>query len=788
MPSRPSLLLLTFACAWLLGTASALAASATFGGISVDGSVAVFSTKEQMVSGDTDQELDVFVRAFDAGLGEYVTRQVSLGPTGGNDALSSQYSGISADGSEVFFSTREPMVPGDLDRKEDIYVRELVENRTVLASAGDSSCAAQNCGNGEVDSFLAPGGVVSEGGGVFFTTTEHLVAADQDSSTDIYFRDIDGEATVLVSAGAAACSAGGCGNGPHGAVFRGADAVGGKAFFTTEESLEPGDGDSADDIYARDLVAGTTSLVSAPGTCPSGLPAGQTCVPSYGGASPDGSHVFFETNERLSGEDTDLSQDLYDWSGGAPALASIGPDGGNGNEKSIVTFSGSSGDGSTVYFITRERLDTTADTDDEQDVYQRSGGVTTLVSTGESGKGNGPSPASFSWASPGPGPQVVVFQTAEALTTADTDDKQDVYQRAGGVTTLVSTGPTGGNGSANASFGRAADDGSKIFFATIESLVSQDTDSSLDVYRRSGTETLLVSAGQINGNGPFSPSLFGVSTTGTIAFFSTQERLTEGDDFAGETDVYSWTEPGKTLLVSVKNSPDLVLGPPPPTLEKTVPASPNPSTTPTIVGQAAAGSLVKIYKTFDCSGEPVAQGTAEELASPGLTVTVPVALGITTSFRATAEAEGIVSPCSSAISYKQEDPPPPPPPPGEEGSGGESGGAGSTGSTTTGSGGKTQGGGSRDGVAFVTPLPRITFAPASKTRLRRPTFRFHDATEQPGTKFFCRVDRQKWAGCTSPFKVRKKLTLGRHAFSLKAVNAVGTAGASPVKRAFKVVR
>jgi hypothetical protein len=781
---QTTVLALLLASAPLLAPASAAAADAVFSGISSDGSVAVFSTKEQMVTGDTDQEADVFVRSFDFGLGEYVTRQVSLGPTGGNDTLASQYSGISADGSEVFFSTAERMVPADTDHSEDIFVRNLTENRTLLASEGDPSCAAQNCGNGEIASLLAPGGVVSGGGGVFFTTTERLVSTDLDSNTDIYFRDVEGEATLLVSAGAAACSPG-CGNGASGVVFRGTDETGGTAYFTTLESLTPADADAADDVYARDLDADTTSLVSIQGTCPGDLPAGQTCNPSYGGAARDGSHLFFETNERLTGADTDSSQDLYDWSGGAPVLASIGPDGGNGNENSIVTYSGSSGDGSTVYFITGERLDTTADTDDKQDVYQRTGGVTTVVSTGEAGKGNGPLSASFGGVSTAPGPQVVFFHTAEALTSEDSDERQDVYQRSGGVTTLVSIGPDGGNDSANASFGRASADGSKVFFATTESLVSADTDSSRDVYRRSGGETVLVSAGQINGNGAFDTSLFGISAAGTMAFFSTQERLTEGDDFAGETDVYSWTEPSKTLLVSVKNSPDLVLGPPPPTLEKTVPASPNPSTTPTIVGQATAGSLVKIYKTFNCSDEPVAQGNAEELASPGLTVTVPVAVGSTTSFRATAEAEGIVSPCSSAITYKQENPPPPPPPPppGEEGTGG----TGESSGGTSGTGGTTSRGGSRAGVTFAAPVPRITFGPAAKTRLRRPTFRFTDSVEQPGTKFFCRIDRQKWAGCTSPNKVRK-LKLGRHVFSVKAVNAVGTPGASPVKRAFKVVR
>ncbi|HEU4598431.1 MAG TPA: hypothetical protein VFS26_01670, partial [Solirubrobacterales bacterium] len=99
MPNaRCSLLLLMLALAGAIGAPSALAAPATYGGISSDGTVAVFSSAEQMVPGDTDQESDVYVRTFDSGLGEYVTRQVSLGPSGGNDTLPSFFDGISADG------------------------------------------------------------------------------------------------------------------------------------------------------------------------------------------------------------------------------------------------------------------------------------------------------------------------------------------------------------------------------------------------------------------------------------------------------------------------------------------------------------------------------------------------------------------------------------------------------------------------------------------------------------------------------------------------------------------
>ena len=48
---------------------------------------------------------------------------------------------------------------------------------------------------------------------------------------------------------------------------------------------------------------------------------------------------------------------------------------------------------------------------------------------------------------------------------------------AGGQTTLLSTGPTGGNGAFDASFTGASADGTRVFFGTEESLVSADTDA-----------------------------------------------------------------------------------------------------------------------------------------------------------------------------------------------------------------------------------------------------------------------------------------------------------------------
>lgn len=784
------LLIAALACVlFALPGSSAVAAPASFAGASGDGRAVFFTTTDKLVPGDTDTRLDVYVRSYDTALARHVTRQVSVGPIGGNDAHDAIYVGVSTTGARAFFATKEKLVAGDQDLSQDLYARDLGDSTTRLVSDGDPGCAPL-CGDGDFDASFTPGGLVPSGQRIFFLTEERLSTADADTFSDVYVRDLATGTTALVSAGSAGCAAAGCGNGEVVPSFRGASADGSVAFFTSEEKLVSGDEDGGViDVYMRDLSAGATVQVSAPGVCP----VGADCKASYGGASPDGSHVYFETAERLSGQDTDVAQDVYDWTASEVTLVSAGTSGGNADRLAI--WKGSSADGSRVFFQTDESL-VPADADTVDDLYERAGGSTNLVSTGPAG-GDAQISASFLWISPDASTGAVFFETEEKLTSADTDASLDVYSRQGGSTTLLSAGAGAGNGPFDAFFRGASDDGSHLFVTTAEKLVPADTDSVTDVYEIVAGTITLISTGPLASNAAIAAALpnGAVSEDGSRAFFTTDERLTEGD-LDAETDVYEHFS-GGTLLVSIGNS--VPLGPPTPSQLSTDPSSPGESLTPKIKGQSDPNTSIKIYSTPDCSGAPVATGTQVELGGVGIQVSV--AEGSSSSFRATAtDANGHTSPCSAPVSYVHQvvsppPPPPPPPPPGEEGGGGGSTGTGS-GGTTTGSGGTGTGagsgsgtgsrGGGGKGVVYLTPQTRITFAPASKTRARRPVFRFTDATGQEGTSFKCKLDRERWRGCSSPVKL-KRLTLGRHVFQVKATNAVGVPEPAPTKRPFKVV-
>jgi hypothetical protein len=371
-------------------------------------------------------------------------------------------------------------------------------------------------------------GASSDGTIVFFETTESLVASDTDGSIDIYQRS--GGTTTLVSAGEVN------GNGAFDVSFDGASTDGTKVFFTTNEPLVTTDTDgSLDDVYERS--GGTTKLVS---TGP--MNANGAYGNSFSAASHDGTRVFFGTTAPLVAADTDTTSDVYERSGGTTTLISTGPvNGGSDPDGNFYAYlRGLSSDGTKVFFATLEPL-VAADVDSDIDVYQRSGGVTTLIS-----RGVRDFDAAFRGASKDG--SRVFFTTSESLVAADTDGFVDTYERSGGVTKLISTGPMNGNGHFDAYPSAVSNDGTTVVFETRERLVAADTDSSVDVYQRSGATTTLVSAGTVNGDGAFDALFSGASKDGTRIFFRTRERLVAGDTDA-KWDLYERSA-GTTKRVS----------------------------------------------------------------------------------------------------------------------------------------------------------------------------------------------------------------------------------------------
>jgi hypothetical protein len=447
---------------------------------------------------------------------------LSQGSINGNGAFVPAFpvAGSSIDGEHAFFETDEKLVATDTDNSFDVYQR--VGGTTTRESLGSIG------GNGDpADVFFRA--TSDDGAHVFFETDEKLEPGDGDSQVDIYDR-FNGSTTYISD------GAGATGDGPYDAFLDAISSDGTKVFFTTSESLVAADTDSCfgsgcDDVYQRS--GGVTTLVSAGGN-------GAFNAVFVGGSS-DGSKVFFETDEAIPGTgDSDSKIDVYERSGGTTTLISTGTP---GNGAYDASFNGTSVGGTMVFFSTGEPL-VAGDTDDCDptvavlgctDVYLRSGGSTTLISTGT--PGNGAFNAAFDGNSQAGGR--VFFNTSESLVGGDTDGQSDIYQRSSGTTTQVSTGSTGGNGAFAATFDGISADGTRVFFDTLEKLENPpDTDSSRDIYQRSGSTTTLTSIGSTGGNGATPAFYEANSADGARVFLSTSEKLENPPDTDSSTDLY----------------------------------------------------------------------------------------------------------------------------------------------------------------------------------------------------------------------------------------------------------
>jgi hypothetical protein len=478
------------------------AISSQFRGASADGTRVFFQSSEQLVAADTDARMDIYERSGGT------TSLVSTGPAGGNGAFNASFSANKADGTRVFFRTSESLVASDTDTTQDLY--ERADGTTMLLSTGPAG------GNGTFQVIF--NGISQDGSRVLFSTAESLVSADADGGwTDVYERE-DGT-TTLISTGALG------GNGPFDAAYAGKSQDASRVFFHSDEPLEASDIDTSQDVYVR--AAGATTHLSIG-------PAGGNGNEDFDydaffdGASVDGTVAWLHTDEILVSGDSDAANDVYQRIGAATTLVS------GGSADTSAYWVGSSEDGVRVFFDTQERL-AGADTDASTDIYERMGGTTTLISTGPDG-GNGATFAAFQDTTPDG--SRVLFHTSEGLIAADTDGMQDVYERAGGVTTLVSQGPESANAPFPATFKGASRDGTRVFFDTSEDLTGVATGIFPDIYERFSGTTTVVSFGPTGGNGDSFAFFGGASEDGTRVFFETDEALVAGDTDVSQ-DVYA---------------------------------------------------------------------------------------------------------------------------------------------------------------------------------------------------------------------------------------------------------
>jgi WD40 repeat protein len=468
---------------------------------------------------------------------------LSTGPTAGPIRYDHGSAMASADARHVFFESRERLVPQDDDpgcldfTADDPYTAPRIDCLDVYERFNGQTRLVSLGGNGPYDAHLR--GVSADGSKAFFTTAEGLLAGDTNGAGDVYAWS--NGALELVSAGAT-----------RGANWVGASEDGSKVFFDTADRITPDDHNDCGDIYVRS--SGQTTLVS---TGPDDTTTtGYACYAyaidgvnkSRAISSPDGSHFFFLSRRPLVARSGNPhEEDLYERIGNQTRLVSTGPIAGTRDVggPTFVDFITASPDGSRVFFRTNDPLvpeDTGNDT--SYDIYEADSTGVHLFETPD--VRSDPALSMEPLATSFDGSRVFLWTNAR-LAPNDFDNEFDIYERSGGTYTLISTGPTDASGGFiqlelfKYAFSR---DGSRVFFETEKRLVPGDTNYNVDLYVREAGVTRLVTAG--------TPGYFNtvqITADGRHAFLVTADRLLPTDTDSA-LDVYEWDD-GTLKLVEI---------------------------------------------------------------------------------------------------------------------------------------------------------------------------------------------------------------------------------------------
>jgi hypothetical protein len=515
---------------------------------------------------------NIFVRDLQTGTLTLVSLN-SAGTAGGN--ASSVNPVISADGRFVAFESRaSDLVANDTNGHSDVFVRDMQTGVTTLVSLN-----AAGAGGGNGDSTRA---IISADGRVvsYESAASDLVANDNNQSDDVFARDLTGGPTVLVSVNGAGTASGNnrsfrAGRGTGDGFFRRAISDDGRvvvfeSLATDLTNLSDTNGKS--DVFARDLVSRTTSLVSA-NTAGTASGNRESYHPTV---SANGRVVVFETlATNLIPNDTNDVQDLLsrNLQTNVTVAVNINRFGNLSNAAAAAGNADLSADGRFVAFQSAADDLVANDTNKNSrfrftDVFVRDmqAGVTTLVSVNSAGTDSGDE-VSFQPAISGDGRYVAFLSSSRNL---DGDvvkivDSIDLYVRdmQAGKTRTITVSHTGDAPIVgDAQSPSLSSDGRFVAFTSNGvNLAPFDTNDRVDAF-----------AAAVNGQVRFSSSTFTVGETGgsatitvtrnagssgpvTVNYLARGGSATPGRDYVAQSGTLAFAdgETSKTFTIPVND-------------------------------------------------------------------------------------------------------------------------------------------------------------------------------------------------------------------------------------------
>jgi hypothetical protein len=253
-----------------------------------------FDSRSQLTGQDNNgTERDVYVRDTEANTTTLVSRASGPGtPAAGDESMKPA---ININGSKIAFqSSSDGISDDDNDGTGDIYLRDVVNNTTVLVSRADDSEGAAGDLNSEDASISGSGNEVA------FESQANNLGGDPDLVSSIYMRRIDLGGTVEISA--PTTSGGNApGDGSHNPSISATGLY--VAFDSDADNLANGDSNAAPHAYVRNTQTNGLAIVSrAQGR------KGRVAVGGDVAISQSGRHVAFTSIDDTLGETGDKEQ------------------------------------------------------------------------------------------------------------------------------------------------------------------------------------------------------------------------------------------------------------------------------------------------------------------------------------------------------------------------------------------------------------------------------------------------------------------------------------------------
>jgi Tol biopolymer transport system component len=340
--------------------------------VSADGRYVAFqSGANNLSSVDNNKFVNVFLRDTQTNTTTLISRATGVA---GNAAENQSYDpSISADGRYVAFESKANNLSGvDVDFVTDVFLRDTQNNTTILVSRQSAADGGAGADVHALNPSVSPNGRYV----AFESNSYELSTADHDSFRDIFLRDVQTSTTTLMSRANGATGLGGDDNSFNPSVSSNGEV----AFQSNANNLSTADDNFLTNVYVRDGVAGTTTVVSRA----SGAAGAKADGPSYKPSiSANGRFVAFESQaNNFSGSDNNRVVNIFrrDMDTGALTLISRTSGGAGANGASAAPAI--SPDGRFVGFESVANNLSTADNDLHRNVFLRDvvGGTTILIS------------------------------------------------------------------------------------------------------------------------------------------------------------------------------------------------------------------------------------------------------------------------------------------------------------------------------------------------------------------------------------------------------------------------